>query len=148
MLVEVNKLVKNQISKNFVISVLKQANKTIKNRNVSAVSVALVNDKTIKDLNNKYRKIDQVTDVLAFSDPAEIVICWPQLVRQAKKQKHGRKMELSVLLVHGLLHILGYDHKIKKQRLLMEKKTEEIIRILSEPGSDRPFITQLYKLFV
>ncbi len=140
MLVEVNKLVKNQISKNFVISVLEQANKTIKNRNVSAVSVALVNDKTIKDLNNKYRKIDQVTDVLAFSDPAEIVICWPQLVRQAKEQKHGRKMELAVLLVHGLLHILGYDHKIKKQRLLMEKKTEEIIRVLSEPGSDRPLV--------
>lgn len=128
MLIEVNKLVKNQISGNFIISVLKQAAKEVKNRKIPSVSVALVNDKTIKDLNDKYRKIRRVTDVLAFFDPAEIVICWPQLVRQAKEQNHSQKKELAILLIHGLLHILGYDHRYKKENEKMEQKTREIIK--------------------
>ncbi len=127
MIVEVNKLVKSWIDKKFIRSVLNQAFKAVKKKKkIDVFSVALVGQKTIKNLNKRYRRVDRVTDVLSFDDPVEIIICWPQLVKQAREQKHGQKKELTILLIHGLLHILGYNHRTKKQRLLMERKNKEI----------------------
>jgi len=128
MIVEVNKLIKSQVSKNFIISVIKQAGKKLKCDFI--LSVALVDNKTIKKLNHQYLKINQTTDVLSFSEPAEIIISWPMVITQAKKQKHSQKKELTFLLIHGLLHILGYDHKTKRQQDIMEKKFKQVISFL------------------
>jgi len=133
MIVEVNKLVKSWISKKFYSLVLKQSARVLKaEKKIDNLSVALVGSQTIKKFNQQYRRINQVTDILSFDDPPQIIICWSQLKKQAKEQKYSQKKELAILLVHGFLHILGYDHKNKKQRNLMEKQSDKIISLLKK----------------
>jgi probable rRNA maturation factor len=79
------------------------------------VGIALVNDATIHDLNRRYRRKDQATDVLAFpsDDDAQlgdIVIATGVAKRQALEAGHAYSVELRVLALHGFLHLLGYDH--------------------------------------
>ena len=81
-----------------------------------AVTVALVPDRRIRALNRQYRGKDQATDVLSF--PAEepgqlgdIVIALGVARRQAAAAGHPVGTELRVLALHGLLHLLGYDHE-------------------------------------
>ncbi|MCR5079656.1 MAG: rRNA maturation RNase YbeY [Bacilli bacterium] len=105
------------------------------------VDVSLVDDKTIQEINRDYRNIDRVTDVIsfAFNDDksdlgkisgdcprllGEIFIDIPQALRQAKEIGNSSAREISFLFVHGLLHLLGYDH--------MKKEDEEIMFPLQE----------------
>ncbi len=91
-----------------------------------AVNVALVSDARVRALNRVYRGIDRATDVLSFpvtdttrvaASPAEkrllgdIVIARGVARRQASAAGHGEATELRVLALHGLLHLLGYDHE-------------------------------------
>ncbi len=131
MLIEVNKLVVCRLNRKLIKSALSQAYKIAKSRKkINMISVALVDKKAIRILNRKYRRVDKVTDVLAFDDPAEIVICRDQLVRQAEEQKHGQNRELIILLIHGLLHILGYDHRFKKDKMKMRRMEEKILQLI------------------
>ncbi len=99
-------------------------------KDLSSLSVALVGAQTIKKLNRKYRRVNKVTDVLSFDDPAEIIICWSQLVKQAVEFKHSQKRELAILLIHGFLHILGYDHQRRTERLKMDKAAAKILEAI------------------
>ena len=92
---------------------------------IPEISIVLVGDAKIKELNKKYRKINKVTDVLAF-DYGEIFICLPQAKRQAKRLAHSLKKELAILLIHGILHIAGYKDKTKKDFNKTTKKQNEI----------------------
>ncbi len=90
------------------------------------VTVALVGDRQIRSLNRRFRGWDRVTDVLAFPvdgavpDPGplasgprylgDIVIATDRARRQARAEGHSLRTELRVLALHGLLHLLGYDH--------------------------------------
>jgi rRNA maturation RNase YbeY len=56
----------------------------------------------------------------------EIVISHPQMVRQAKKSKTAIDRELATLIIHGTLHLLGYDHEELKQHLLMQNKSNQV----------------------
>ena len=73
------------------------------------IAIAIVSDARIRELNKKYRRKDQPTDVLSF-DPADIVIASGVARRQAREAGHSYAAELKVLALHGLLHLLGYDH--------------------------------------
>lgn len=85
------------------------------------ISVVLVGDKKIKSLNSLYRRKNRVTDVLAFGDffapggekdfLGEIAICLPQARRQAKAYGVSLKQELVRLLLHGILHLAGFEHE-------------------------------------
>jgi probable rRNA maturation factor len=85
------------------------------------VGIALVSDRRIRALNRTYRKKDYATDVLSFpSKPlalspepflGEIVIARGVARRQAREARHSELTELRVLALHGLLHLLGYDHE-------------------------------------
>ena len=88
------------------------------------VVVALVSDTKIRALNRRFRGRNQVTDVLSFSAEGEVtrprscprllgdvVIAKGQAVRQARKIGHGIRVEFRRLALHGLLHLLGYDHE-------------------------------------
>ncbi len=109
----------------------------------ASCSILFVDDATIKKINLENRGIDRVTDVISFAledgeEPflsyrvlGDIYISIPKMKEQAKEYGHSEKRELSFLVVHGLLHLLGYDH--------MEKEEEEIMfslqeKILEEEG--------------
>lgn len=80
------------------------------------VCVALVSDRRMRALNRQFRGVDQVTDVLSFpaDEPGflgDVVIAEGVAKRQAKEQRHSLKIEIQILALHGLLHLLGYDHE-------------------------------------
>jgi probable rRNA maturation factor len=92
-------------------------------RTRGTVSIALVSDQRVRALNRRYRGIDRPTDVLSFPaqvcPPAEgflgdIVIARGVARRQAQALGHPESTELKVLALHGLLHLLGYDHERDK----------------------------------
>lgn len=80
-----------------------------------SVTVALVTDAQIRRLNRTFRKKDDTTDVLSFpasaGDLGDIVIAAGVAKRQAREAGHSLQTELRVLALHGLLHLLGYDHE-------------------------------------
>jgi probable rRNA maturation factor len=82
------------------------------------VSVLLTGDEAIRALNHKYRRKDKATDVLSFpaAEMAEgvagdLVISLETALMQAEERGHTLEMEIKVLLLHGLLHLAGYDHE-------------------------------------
>lgn len=118
------------------------------------VSVSIVNDTYIRELNKTYRDMDKSTDVLSFplndykspsdfdtlDDTAfnpetgelmlgDIVISAEHTIVQALEYGHSRKRELAFLVVHSMLHLFGYDHIEDDERLVMEAKQEEILRL-------------------
>jgi probable rRNA maturation factor len=81
------------------------------------VAVALVSDARMRALNRTYRKKDTATDVLSFAAEGQlgdIVIATGVARRQARSARHSYQSELRVLALHGLLHLLGYDHDDEK----------------------------------
>jgi probable rRNA maturation factor len=79
------------------------------------IAIALVSDRRIRTLNRSYRRKDVPTDVLSF-DPCDIVISTDTARRQAREAGHSYATELKVLALHGLLHLLGYDHHAADDR--------------------------------
>jgi probable rRNA maturation factor len=92
--------------------------------NIHEVSIAIVDDEAMRNLNRKFRKKNKTTDVLTFpaddsdADPnasgrplGDIVISIDQARRQATDQKHSLATEVRYLILHGTLHALGYDHE-------------------------------------
>ena len=114
------------------------------------VDVSLVDEKTIRDINRDYRNIDRVTDVIsfAFEDDdselgrilgedvprmlGEIFICIPRAIEQAKEIGNTTDRELCFLFVHGLLHLLGYDHMKKEDEDVMFPLQETILSLYKE----------------
>lgn len=83
---------------------------------IGEVSVLLTEDETIRVLNRQYRHKDKPTDILSFPAAVQgvagdLVISVEAAVRQAKERDHLVEMEIKVLLLHGLLHLAGYDHE-------------------------------------
>ena len=111
------------------------------------LSVSIIDNETINEINKEYRKIDRETDVISFAflddepdrekilkkkgivDLGEIYISLPKAVEQAKEYSHSLKRELSFLFVHGLLHLLGYDHMEKSDEEKMFALQEEILSL-------------------
>ena len=75
----------------------------------SDITIALVSDARIRALNRKFRRQDAVTDVLSF-EPSDLAIATGRARRQAREAGHSYAQELKVLALHGLLHLIGYDH--------------------------------------
>ncbi|MEN6413328.1 MAG: rRNA maturation RNase YbeY [Veillonellales bacterium] len=110
------------------------------------VSVVLVDDAAIRELNRTYRGKDCATDVLSFAlnegdepevidGPGEtllgdIVISLPTAARQAAEYNHSLERELAFLTVHGMLHLLGYDHLKEADRQEMRGEEEHILGLL------------------
>ncbi len=104
------------------------------------MSVLVTGDDGIRDLNRRFRKIDRPTDVLSFEMEDErllgdIVISVETAARQARDFKVSLEEELGRLVVHGVLHLLGYDHvKGGAQARKMRAKEEELMKMLREEG--------------
>ncbi|MEK6681222.1 MAG: rRNA maturation RNase YbeY [Nitrospirota bacterium] len=104
------------------------------------LSILIVNDSRMRGLNLMYRGKDRTTDVLAFSmkegkysgiNPdilGDIVISANTAKKQAEENGHGLYDEIALLLIHGILHLTGYDHERgKKEELRMRKKERELL---------------------
>lgn len=96
------------------------------------LSIVFVDSERIRDLNKKYRGKDEPTDVLSFGENLkEIVIC-PEIVeKNAKKLKLDYNKELAKVLIHGILHILGFDHEKEEEAKIMEEKEKYYLSLLS-----------------
>ena len=120
--------------------ILKRALKSEKIKNAS-FNVILIDDKEITKINKMYRKKDKPTDVISFALEdnkksisaynkrilGDIYISVETAKKQAKEYNHSLKRELCFLSVHGLLHLLGYDHIEEKDEKIMFKKQELIL---------------------
>lgn len=101
------------------------------------VSVLLCGEKKMRALNGRYRGRDYATDVLAFTQDeceteegrllGDVVVCVPVARRQANQCGHSTWAELVFLVVHGLLHLLGYDDERPADREEMLARQEEIL---------------------
>lgn len=109
------------------------------------LSVALVDDATIRELNGRWRAKDKPTDVLAFPQdqaPAhggarmlgDVILSLDTAKRQAKTNARRLLDELTMLLAHGLLHLLGYDHQNDRQERVMSARTAELERAARARG--------------
>ena len=96
------------------------------------VSIAFVGDIVIRKLNKNYRGKDKITDILSFDgeaeDLGEIVIDYAQIKRQSQKYSKSVQDELIFILVHGLLHLIGYDDQTEKTRNIIIQKGEDFIK--------------------
>ncbi len=93
-----------------------------------ALTVVLEGDERVRELNRVYRGHDKTTDVLSFTYPplmpqepvtGEVIISVPQAVRQAKRYTTSFAQEMTRLLIHGFLHVHGFDHIREKDRAIM-----------------------------
>ena len=131
---EINQLVGRKIPEKYLREVFKKFLKTV-GQKLSGVdiSLAIIDDKSIKQFNRIYRKKNEVTDVLSFNYGdkgninGEILISYPQAQKQAIKYKHSIRKEIQVLFAHGLLHLAEFNHKTIKNKVEMRKKEEEIL---------------------
>lgn len=114
-------------SKSFFENIFNKSSQILKIKHEKIeLSLNFVGDKKIKALNNKHRHKNKVTDVLSFPlgdgtmskydimPLGDIFICFPFVKKQSKLENKNLKDELSRLSVHGLLHLLGYDHEKSK----------------------------------
>ena len=113
------------------------------------ISVSIINNEEIHKINKEYRGIDRETDVISFAfldndenekknlkkkdaivDLGEIYISLDKAIEQAKEYNHSLERELDFLFLHGLLHLLGYDHMEKEDEIVMFNLQDEILNAI------------------
>jgi len=116
------------------------------------LGVVVTDDATIRELNRRYLGLDEPTDVLSFglgeegdrpfalppgeaASLGEVIISCPTAVRQAEEQGHSVPAEVAHLLVHGILHLLGYDHREAEDERIMRRREGEILAGLDLEGA-------------
>lgn len=113
------------------------------------VSLLVIGDTEVHRLNRAYRGKDRTTDVLSFGMTGgendgfvtppdgvkhlgEVIISYPQAERQAKDAGHSLKAEMALLVVHGVLHLLGYDHEKAMDKRRMWSRQKAVLAKLGE----------------
>ncbi|MCR4405832.1 MAG: rRNA maturation RNase YbeY [Anaerolineae bacterium] len=112
------------------------------------LSVVITDDEEVRDLNRRFRGVDAPTDVLAFGAAnqttsfvtapdaprllGDVIISCPRAQEQATEAGHPLSAEIQLLVVHGVLHLLGYDHAEPEQEALMWERQEKILHTLAE----------------
>jgi len=133
---------------------LETANKTLTHLSLAPntdLSIQITTDQEIRTLNRKFRQVDHETDVLAF--PAghinpedgtpylgDIIISYPRAQIQAEQRRHATIQEIQLLIIHGLLHLLGFDHVDLEDKRVMWKMKHQI---LTQLGIDTRILKEL-----
>lgn len=114
------------------------------------VDVSVIGDRKMRELNRDFRGIDKSTDVLSFSfevsdskskkfvnppDPkylnlGDVIISYPQLLERAAKENMLVDDMTNLLVIHGILHLLGFDHEKPQEAVVMEKLEDQILQTL------------------
>ena len=140
------KLAVTQEIEDRIVEVLEEAARVHEVDELTEVSLMFTDDETIHEMNLEYRGIDRPTDVLSFAleegeeeeiygGPEEnllgdIIISVETAVRQAEEYGHSVKREMAFLALHGMLHLLGYDHMEEEERQEMRAQEEAILASL------------------
>ena len=147
--VEVFPAYTGRVSKSWLRMVARQTLQSEGPDESSGISLVIADDETLRGLNLEYCGLDETTDVLSFSlgeagddghpdvgfpappdetaQMGEIVISYPQAKRQAREARKPLKAELALLVVHGVLHLLGYDHAEPQEEKIMWAKQDRIL---------------------
>jgi probable rRNA maturation factor len=115
------------------------------------VGLVITGQENIQELNQRYLDEDRPTDVLSFpmietavgedcfiNPPGstvrigEVIISYPQAKKQAIEHGHRVKKEVAILIIHGVLHLLGYDHDTSANKRVMRKKEKDILQVIEE----------------
>lgn len=119
------------------------------------LSIVITDSEKIMVLNRQYRDVNEPTDVLAFSaressgsntvpfvQPpngilhlGEIIICYPQALMQAKEHGHSTNREITILIIHGILHLLGFDHDTVELERQMRTQEQVILKSIGREVS-------------
>lgn len=109
------------------------------------ISIILTDEKNIQNINKEYRNIDKETDVLSFpmfekeeinqakekeEVLGDIIVCIPVIKKQAVEYGHSEEREFAYMLVHGFYHLMGYDHIVEEDKVIMRAKEENILNKL------------------
>lgn len=143
-MIELNNLTTSQLDESFVKKVAEKVLQGEKEQ--GKIAVAFIGQGRMRKLNKKYRKKNRVTDVLAFEEKrlpfekfsqqlqkiqglGEVVICLREVKKNAEKFNLTFKRELARVLIHGVLHLLGYDHeKSEKEGKRMRQREEYYLK--------------------
>ncbi len=145
--IEIEKEFRPLLKKSWLRRIAKESLSAVKASPSATFSLVIAGDERVHGLNRLYRGKDSPTDVLSFSTqrtPGEnfvlppeesshlgdVIISYPQAARQAGEYGHSLERELSILVAHGLLHLLGYDHEKPSERRRMREKEKEILSLL------------------
>lgn len=145
----------DEVESNLDVTLIQKVFEEYKNHfslpgNVS-VELTIVDEDTIKDVNRQFRGVDSVTDVLSFPslevklpfdskdypmdiDPSsgeitlgEIMLCYSRMAEQSEEYGHSKERESCYLVLHGLLHLLGFDHMEQEDKEKMREQEETIL---------------------
>ncbi len=134
-MIEINNLTTSSIDKSFIKKVAEEVIKG-EDKEGADLSIAIVESEEIKKVNNSYRGKNEVTNVLSFSESdvssdypeirnnhlGEVLICLEKVKKDAREQEIDQEKELTKVLIHGILHLLGYDHERSEEEA---KKMED-----------------------
>lgn len=143
---DIDKIDEEELIKNVVETVLSEEG-IVQNLEVY---ITLTDNENIRKINAEHRNIDKATDVLSFpmferdeipslkvkNDTSvetmlgDIIVSVEKVREQAEEYGHSFKRELAYLVTHGMLHLLGYDHMIEEEKVVMRKREEEILEKL------------------
>lgn len=140
-MIEINNLTTNPVDEDFlkkIVSIVLEGEKIVKE---VELSIALIGPGRMRKINRRYRGKNRVTDVLAFPESkillekfkvgvakkvqglGEVVICLREVKKNAKRFNSSSEKELARVLIHGMLHLLGYNHEeIKEAKKIKEKE--------------------------
>jgi probable rRNA maturation factor len=120
----------------------------------ASLTVVITDDKEIQALNRQFRGVDAPTDVLAFAEEeagqvfvdgsdeppylGDVIVSLPRARVQAAEQGHSTAQELRLLVAHGVLHLLGYDHAAPDEEAAMWARQDEILRRVGELYKEQP----------
>ena len=137
------KTIRASIPKKVINDIVKMFFKVLRVPKSKEVSIVIISDQKMRKMNKMYRGEDCITDVLSFSEGdasvrvpgnsnflGEIFISYPQVRRQAKENKNSIIEEISILLIHGLAHLMGFEHNTPQKKKQMIRIEQKVLRKL------------------
>jgi probable rRNA maturation factor len=147
----IDKKYKQQVKSIWLKNIARQIQIAEKVSVKSEMTLVITDDEKIHELNLKYLQEDRSTDVLSFPmneqldavpvfvnipdgklHLGDIIISYPTAVKQAKEHHHSVNREIIILLIHGILHLLGYDHDIPVSKQVMNAREAVILKTIEE----------------
>jgi len=116
---------KNRVSVRFIREIIEQILRFFKKPSLN-ISLVLVPKSEMKKLNYYWRHKAKATTILTFSE-GDIFLCPAEIQNQARQRKISNQQFYQILLVHGILHLMGYTHDTKKNSNKMEKLEQKIL---------------------